>query len=216
VEASREDATRPADAGSLAPGLDPGVARDDGIGAPPNLGLQTPLQETQKTAATNSPEAGLAGGPDGQADGKANPEEELAADGSLRAVLDPGVALDDGPADSTRDDGLPSGVCDDSAAPAQNAGAQTAPQNSENMGSAPGNGAGAGSSEEGCEPTDGLASRGEAPEGAREADSANRIPDAPDPFELAPIITVRTPTDSVGGFRLVRVRMVRNGWVACG
>ena len=39
---------------------------------------------------------------------------------------------------------------------------------------------------------------------------------APDPFELAPVITVRAPTETPGVFRMVKMRMVRNGMMACG
>jgi hypothetical protein len=39
---------------------------------------------------------------------------------------------------------------------------------------------------------------------------------APDPYELAPIIAVKTPTETPCVFRLVEMRMVRNGMMACG
>ena len=47
-------------------------------------------------------------------------------------------------------------------------------------------------------------------------ESANLSHHAPDPYEFAPVITVRTPTETPGVFRLVKMRMVRNGMMACG
>jgi hypothetical protein len=35
-------------------------------------------------------------------------------------------------------------------------------------------------------------------------------------MQNTPVITVRTPTETPGVFRLVKMRMVRNGVIACG
>ena len=59
--------------------------------------------------------------------------------------------------------------------------------------------------------------RCEAPPGdASGPQPANPAYNPPEAWEIAPIITVRTPTETPGEFRLVKMRMVRNGWMGCG
>ena len=57
---------------------------------------------------------------------------------------------------------------------------------------------------------------GAPPQDAPGPEPANLAYVAPDPFELAPVITVRARTETPGVFRLVKMLMVRNGMMACG
>ena len=226
------DDGRLAGAGSFSPefGADPADTCHNAAGTLMNYCLQTAQQVHDKTdgmaddslglgdrgAADPSSalaEVGLGGDPAGEAREETNAEAigELAADGSLRS------ARDDGPVGPAGDGGPAGAAGDDSAGAPQNQRPQMAPQDPEKMEFAPGNDLRWGSLWHGRHSGDRGAAHSEAPlQGALETEPANRVQDGPDPFELAPVITVRTPTDSVGGFRLVKMRMVRNGVVACG
>ena len=108
---------------------------------------------------------------------------------------------------------------DTAGAPAEGAAArpQTAPQDPEGIESAPGNDARPGSADDGTVgAAAGLAPCGEAPrQDAPGPELADRSRNAPEPFEIAPAFTVRVPSETPGVFRLVKLRMTRNGIMAC-
>ncbi len=62
----------------------------------------------------------------------------------------------------------------------------------------------------------GLAPGGEAsPQDAPGPELADRSQTAPEPFEIAPVVTMRVASETPGVFRLVKMRMTRNGIMAC-
>jgi hypothetical protein len=93
---------------------------------------------------------------------------------------------------------------------------QMAPQDPESIESAPDNDVRLGSpADENAGTAPCSAACGEAPE-APGLEPADLTYVAPEAFEIAPVITVRAPTETSGVFRLVKMRMVRKGWMACG
>jgi hypothetical protein len=84
-------------------------------------------------------------------------------------------------------------------------------------GSAPENDMRAGSTDDGnAGAAQSLAPCGEAPpQDAPGPERADRSQNAPEPFEIAPVVTVRVPSETPGVFRLVKLRMERNGIKAC-
>ena len=113
---------------------------------------------------------------------------------------------------------LPSGPFP-AAAPNEGAGArpQMAPQDPESMECAPENDMRPGSPDDrNAVAAPSLAPGGEAPpQDAPGPELADRSQNAPEPFEIAPVVTVRVPSETPGVFRLVKMRMTRNGIMAC-
>ena len=94
---------------------------------------------------------------------------------------------------------------------------QMAPQDPESIECAPENDMRAGLPDDrNAVAAPGHAPGGEAPpQDAPGPELAHRSQNPPEPFEIAPVITVRVPSETPGLFRVVKMRMTRNGIMAC-